>query len=547
MAKKLIRGQLVDLWERSIYPVELCIDGGVVASIERVEHVEGCYILPGFVDAHIHIESSMLVPTEFAKLAVCHGTVGTVSDPHEIANVLGVFGVEFMIENAEQSPLKFCFGVPSCVPASVFETAGARIGPEEVEYLFAKWNLHYLAEVMNYPGVLDGEVELMQKIAIAKDYEKPIDGHAPGLAGDDALRYIAAGIGTDHECFSYEEAKWKADHGMKILIREGSAAKNFDALIGLMDYCPELLMFCSDDKHPDELMVGHINQLVARAVDMGFDLFDVLRCACVHPVEHYGLDIGLLRVGDSADFIISPDLRRFENLEVYIDGVCVAKDGRALFATQRSKAYNNFEANKLSIEDLRLRPSGTKMQLIKVLDGALITDRMVVDICSDTDNVQSDTDRDILKLVVLNRYESGVRPSIAFISGFGLKQGAIASTVAHDSHNVIAVGADDESLLLAINSVVEARGGIVATDGQQVLGLDLPVAGLMSLDSGVEVGSQYERLDRYVKSVLGSNLSAPFMSLSFMALLVIPSLKLSDRGLFDGRVFEFVDLFLSKK
>ncbi len=543
MKAKVFRGNLVDLHQKKIYPAEIKVVNGRIQSITSCSDAPPLYILPGFVDAHIHIESSMLVPTEFAKMAVCHGTVATISDPHEIANVLGLVGVEFMIRNAELSPLKFYFGVPSCVPATSYETAGAELTAEDISYLFEKYNLAYLSEMMNYPGVLQSDPEVIKKLAIAKKYGKPVDGHAPGVTGDEAIRYIQAGISTDHECFRYEEAKWKADHGMKILIREGSAAKNFEALIDLMAYCPDKIMFCSDDKHPDDLMEGHINLLVRRAIEKGYDLFDVLRAASLHPVQHYGMNLGLLRVGDPADFIISRDLTQFEQPEVYIDGECVAKEGVALFETTKAEPINHFEIEQLHPDAIRLKAKTDTIQVIKVLDGELITEQCLAKAKIHQGFVVSDPDRDILQLVVVNRYKKAV-PAVAFIQGFGLKRGAIASTVAHDSHNIIAVGVDEASILKAINEIIKTKGGINATDGRSIKSLPLPMAGLMSLASGEETGRLYALIDQYAKKTLGSTLKAPFMSLSFMALLVIPSLKLSDLGLFDGSRFQFTDLFM---
>ena len=509
------------------------------------------YLIPGFVDAHVHVESSMLTPIQFARLAVVHGTVATVSDPHEIGNVLGKAGVEYMIENGRQIPFKFCFGAPPCVPATTFETAGATITPNDIEELFITYpEIGYLAEVMNFPGVLNHDPDMMAKIALAKQYNKPIDGHAPGLRGDDARRYIEAGCQTDHECFTAEEALDKLKYGMKILIREGSAAKNFEALIDLLPEYYENMMFCSDDKHPDNLVEGHINLLVKRALaKYPGSLFETLQMACVNPVLHYNLPVGLLRQGDSADFIVIDNLQDFNVLQTYLNGEIVAERGTSKIENLPSIIVNNFNSETKKIEDFEYKDLETselgeiKIKVIEVLDGQLITLKSEYKPKILSGFVVSDTDRDILKIVVINRYQNAP-PAIAFIKNFGLKHGAIASSVAHDSHNIIAVGVDDESLCEVVNMIIEARGGISAINGKgQKDILKLPIAGIMSDRDGYEVAKEYSAIDQFAKQ-LGCTLASPFMSLSFMALLVIPNLKLSDLGLFDGEKFCFTSLFV---
>jgi adenine deaminase len=545
-----IQGNLIDVHSRSIYHASVQYDGGIITGIEEIPGTSSKYILPGFVDAHVHIESSMLIPSEFARMAVTHGTVATVSDPHEIANVLGIAGVRFMLTNAAQVPFKFFFGVPSCVPATVFETAGAVIDWQGVKELFETDRLLYLAEMMNYPSVIVNDPTVMKKLEIAKAFGKPIDGHAPGLRGEDALKYFSAGISTDHECFTYEEGLEKAKMGVKILIREGSAARNFEALIPLMEEFPHLIMFCSDDKHPDELAVGHINTLAARALAKGCDLFDVLRSVSVNPVEHYKLPVGLLRRGDPADFILVDDLLSFSVLQTWIGGKLVAEAGKTLIERVHCEPVNNFCAELRSPddficnvpEDLYAKPS-LSIRTIQALDGQLVTNSFFSRPNMIVGAVLSDIANDVLKFTVVNRY-AGAKPSQAFISGFNLKKGALASSVGHDSHNILAVGVDDASICEAINLIVKNSGGISAVDGAGVKHvLPLPVAGIMSIDDGYQVAKDYTLIDEFVKKKLGSTLRAPFMTLSFMALLVIPELKLSDLGLFDGKCFEFVELF----
>jgi adenine deaminase len=520
------------------------IADGRIAAIEPTQDTVTSYLLPGFIDAHVHIESSMLVPTEFARAAVIHGTVATVSDPHEIGNVLGVAGVHYMLDNAAQSPLKFYFGAPSCVPATTFETAGAAISVREVEELLDDDRIRYLSEMMNFPGVLGDDADCLAKIAAAHRRGKRVDGHAPGLRGEQAARYIAAGITTDHECFTKQEALDKIAAGCKIAIREGSAARNFDALYELLGEHPSMTMLCSDDKHPDELAAGHINVLVRRAVQRGVNVFDVLRAACINPIEHYGLDIGQLRVGDPADFIEVDSLVEFNVRRTWINGEVVARKGETLIPRTRPPVTNRFVATHVQPDELAVAaPASRRLQAIEALDGQLITNRLAIDPLVEEGQAVSDPTRDILKIVVVNRYRPAP-PAVGFIKNFGLKRGAMASSVAHDSHNVIAVGVSDDDLSAAINAVMDAGGGLAAVSheaGDRWV-LPLPVAGLMATGTCAEVGAAYGELDQAVKR-WGSPLRAPFMTLSFMALLVIPNLKLSDLGLFDGAEFRFTPLF----
>jgi adenine deaminase len=536
-----VEGQIIDIESKRIYPGRLTIEAGVIKNIEETVDAPHRYILPGFVDAHVHIESSMLVPSEFAKLAVTHGTVATVSDPHEIGNVLGVAGVEFMIENAKTVPLKFNFGAPSCVPATPFETAGAIITAEDIEYLLSKPEIKYLAEMMNWPGVLHRDALVMDKIRVAQKHGKPVDGHAPGLKGEHAANYVAAGISTDHECFTIEEALDKLKHGMKILIREGSAAQNFEALIPLMKDHASQLMFCSDDKHPDNLIEGHINQLVVRALQKGHDLFDVLRAACINPVRHYGLNVGLLQKGDPADFIVIGSTETFNILETWIEGQKVAEHGKALFGTKPCTPINLFNCQPKKPSDFYLKMGGSQVRVIDALDGQLITKESWFESSLLGTDTQTSVEHDVLKFAVINRY-SDQPPAIAYIRNFGLKQGAIASTVGHDSHNILAIGVSNEAICEAVNLLIDNKGGVAAIGKGKQKVLPLPVAGLMAVEDGYTVGGKYQEIDLMAKD-LGSILSAPFMTLSFMALLVIPMLKLSDQGLFDGERFTFVPLF----
>ncbi|MGB0929738.1 MAG: adenine deaminase, partial [Chitinophagales bacterium] len=526
------------------YPAKLTIEKGIITCIEETDGEYDQFLLPGFVDAHVHIESSMLTPTEFARLAVTHGTVATVSDPHEIGNVLGVAGVEYMLENASKTPFKFYFGAPSCVPATTFETAGAVIDVADVDYLLQKPAIKYLSEMMNFPGVLFEDEEVMAKIALAKKYGKPVDGHAPGLRGEDAKKYIAAGITTDHECFTYEEALEKLHYGMKIIIREGSAAKNFEALIPLLEEHYENMMFCSDDKHPNDLLIGHIDELVKRALKKGIDVMKILQVACVNPVLHYDLEVGLLRENDPADFIVVNNLTDFKILQTYIEGELLAENKRTLLDYVPANSPNNFHAKTKHFSDFFVKdiPSRSEIRVIEALEGQLITNVLHAKTKSEKEALVSNVEEDVLKLVLVNRYED-VPPSIAFIKNFGFKKGAIASSVAHDSHNIIAVGVSDEDICKAVNLLIDTKGGLSLAQGKTQEVLPLPIAGIMTSENAYQVAQQYTRLDKMAKE-MGTSLYAPYMTLSFMALLVIPHLKLSDKGLFDGDNFTFTNLFV---
>jgi adenine deaminase len=539
-----IDGNLVDCLKRTISPVRMTIQAGKIKSIDPTEssNIDFSlpFIVPGFIDAHVHIESSMLVPSEFARMAVVHGTVATVSDPHEIANVCGMEGVQFMIEDGKKVPFKFYFGAPSCVPATVFETAGDTLDAEQVKTLLELKEVKYLSEMMNFPGAIHGEEEVLKKIAAAQALGKPVDGHAPGLSGEGLVQYINRGISTDHECFTIEEAQEKLSLGMKIIIREGSAAKNFEALIPLIDEYPDQIMFCSDDKHPDSLVAGHINSLCARAIEKGYDVFHILRAACVNPVQHYKLDVGLLNVGDDADFVLVDNLKDFKAISTYINGVEVAESGTTKIArlTEQGKSVNRFGINNISIDEIKLPANGVyQLPVIGCIDGQLITEKLNLQPAQHGGNYVSDTKNDVLKIVVVNRYTKAPT-AIAFIHRFGLKEGAIASSVAHDSHNIVAVGVDDQSIVDAINLIVDCKGGISCVGQGMKNVLALPIAGLMTDADGYSVADAYTLIDQQAKS-LGSTLGSPFMSLSFMALLVIPNLKLSDKGLFDGEKFSF--------
>ena len=540
--KYLIFGKLVDPVNKKILNACIFVENGEIAKIEHAREKCEKYILPGFIDSHVHIESSMLTPGEFARLAVRHGTVATVSDPHEIANVCGERGLKFMIEDGKKVPLKFHFGVPSCVPATGFETSGETLNAEIVGELLRSDDYFFLSEMMNYPGVIYNDAEVWGKIKSAIKLNKPIDGHAPGVTGEDLKKYAGANITTDHESATIDEAIEKIENGIKAQIREGSAAKNFNALYPLITKYTEKVMLCTDDCHPDDLVKGHINLLIKRGLEKGIDLFDLLTVACVNPVRHYNLNVGLVQAGDPADFIIVDDLENLNVLETHINGKKVYSNGKALFEYKAGKPVNNFKREKISENDLLVKDNGKNIRVIKCFDGQLFTSSIVVKPNTRNSQVISDIKNDYLKLVVVNRYINS-EPAIGFINGFGFKDGAVAQSIAHDSHNIIAIGTNDEDLLRAINTVISLKGGIAISEKKNIHQLALEIAGLMSSENGEKIAAKYAKLNNLAKS-LGSSFKSPLMTLSFMALMVIPELKLGDKGLFDVNAFSPVSLFV---
>ncbi|MCH7764876.1 MAG: adenine deaminase [Candidatus Marinimicrobia bacterium] len=536
-----ISGNIVDVIHRRIFPGEIHIQNGSIRKIVENDSIQKQFILPGFIDGHIHIESSMLIPSEFARLASVHGTVATVSDPHEIANILGIKGVQFMIENAASVPFKFYFGAPACVPATPFETAGAQITLSDLEILFQNKEILYLSEMMNVPGVLNNAPGEVEKINLARKFRKKVDGHSPGLRCKDAEKYVKSGITTDHECITLEEAREKISYGMTIQIREGSAARNLDDLMPLIDEFPKRIMLCSDDRHPDDLVESHVRDMVLRAKNAGYDLFNILQAACVTPVKHYGLNVGLLQNDDPADFIVVDNLDEMNILSTFVNGVKIADINGPLLSTQTVEKVNVFNVSQKSVDEFSVVAKTGKIRVINVIDGQLITKSSLEIPKVENGFAVQDIESDLLKITVVNRYVD-TEPAVAFICNFGLKSGAIASSVAHDSHNIVAVGATDVDLCNAVNLVIKHQGGVCVVNGDVENVIPLPVAGIMTDGDGYEVGKRYAELDRLAKE-MGSTLNAPFMTLSFMALLVIPDLKLSDQGLFDGKSFEFTPLF----
>ena len=536
-----ISGNIVDVKNREIFAGTVYIENGKIQKIKKEDKTYAQYILPGFINSHVHIESSMLAPASFAHIAVKHGTVATVSDPHEIANVLGIAGINYMIDSAAKTPLKIFFGAPSCVPATTFETAGANINSDDIAQLMQRDDIWYLSEMMNFPAVIFNDKEVHKKLQNAQKYQKPIDGHAPFLRGKDLEKYADAGITTDHECVSIEEAEEKIALGIKVQIREGSAAKNFEALHPLLAKHSDMIMLCTDDSHPNDLQKGFINELVKKAIAYNYDLFNVLRTVSYNVIEHYNLPVGLLREGDSADFIVTKDLKSFDILSTYINGKCVFDGTQTLFTIPKAKPINNFKREKIKADALRLSLKKEKqIKIIKAIDGDLTTDTFFYQIEKDTENFEADIKKDILKIVVLSRYDNNP-VQIAYINGFGMQTGAFASSIAHDSHNIIAVGTNDADLLKAINLLIENKGGIAYANAIDKEILPLEIAGLMTTNTVEYVAERYESISNKIQKA-GSKLKAPLMTAAFMSLLVIPKLKLGDKGLFDVEKFAFTNL-----
>jgi adenine deaminase len=539
-----ISGNLVDIHKRELYPADVTVVGGKIERIERIGSAPDVYILPGLIDAHIHIESSMVTPGAFAMEAVKHGTVGVVSDPHEIANVLGEMGVLYMISDSEKVPLRFWFGAPSCVPATSFETSGATIDFNGVKRLLEMPQIKYLSEMMNFPGVIYNDREVFDKLKTAIYLGKPIDGHAPGLTGESLKKYVSAGISTDHECSTIEEALEKISLGMKVLIREGSAARNLEALKELYNTSPENVMLCCDDLHPDMLMNRHIDKLIGNLIAEGYDIFDVIRSATINPVEHYSLESGLLRPGDTADFILVGDLKKMNVLETWIGGERVFGKDSVEFSYIPGEGANCFNCTAITLNQIKVRKEGNSIRVIEASEGELLTKQLIHTSGKDI-YVESDPAEDILKIVVKDRYNDRA-PTVGFIKGFGLKKGAFASSIAHDSHNIICVGTNDADIFGAINEVVRLKGGLSVCSGAKLKSLQLNIGGIMTTHSCAEVAQEYQKLNELVES-LGCPMLSPFMTLSFMALLVIPELKIGDRGLFDVKKFQIVPLFVDNQ
>ncbi len=533
----LIKGNLLNVFTEEIYPAEIFFENGVIKCVKPVKEDLDDFILPGFIDAHIHIESSMLTPSRFAETVVPHGTTSVISDPHEIANVVGLDGIKYMMKDAESVPLNVFFTAPSCVPATSFETSGAVIGVEELDELLRQDNIVALGEMMNFPGVLAEDPLVMEKIRLARKYNKPVDGHAPLLSGPDLCKYIGAGISTDHECTSTEEAMEKIRLGMKIMIREGSSARN---MVDLVSVGGDFIV--SDDKDIEELLIGHVDVMLRKAVEFGLDPIDAVKMVTINPCIHYNLNRGCISPGKPADIVIVDNLKDFNVKKVFIEGNLVASDHEALFSFKPLLIENTFNLSPKMSEDFEVLSSKDKetVRVIEVMEGQLLTHKIEAVLKVDNGKINPDVENDVLKISVVERYGHG-RISNAFVHGFGIEKGAIASSVAHDSHNIIVVGTNSKDMAYAVNKLSENNGGLVAISDEQYKSLMLPVAGLMSTRGAEEVSRECRDLNEMLVN-MGCKLNTPFMALSFMALLVIPKLKISDKGLFDVENFKFVNV-----
>ena len=542
---------------REIFDGTLTVEDGKIAEIKRGGLPERerpyPYLMPGFIDSHVHIESSMMVPHEFARIAVSHGTIGVIADPHEIANVLGVEGVDYMIRSGRMAQFNFCFGAPSCVPAlgGDVETNGATIDAEDIEKLMARQDIGFLAEMMNYPSVLAGDGEIMRKIEAARRHGKPVDGHAPGLTGHQRDQYAAAGITTDHECSTLEEGRSCVKAGMKVIIREGGAARDYEQLNPLIAESPDMVMLCTDDCHPEDFVREHINAIVMRALADGYDLWDILQAACVNPQRHYHLDWGLLQQGDPATFIIVDTVGpHFKVQSTVIRGMEVYSynsSSLAMYLQLTASDYkgdhqdypNNFVAAPITEDDIfyNIKP-GAAEHIINATDGSLVTGhevwRMGASMFSDTHPWL-----EVEKIVVYNRYQRGAKPMVGLIHGFGITNGAIAGSVAHDCHNIVAVGSNDGYIVRAINRVIEMGGGLVVVSADEENDIPLPIAGLMAPLTGHELAFRSMIMRQKVHDI-GCMMKDPFITMAFMALPVIPNLKLTDRHLMDTKNMEII-------
>ena len=550
-------GHIVDVVHREIFEGELVVRDGRIAQVKRCElpknGMQWPYLMPGFIDSHVHIESSMMAPCEFARVAASHGTIGVVTDPHEIGNVLGIEGIDYMIKSGQLSPFNYCFAAPSCVPAcgGGIETSGAVIDAAGVEELMARDDIGVLGEVMNFPGVLANNPEVMRKIRDAHAHDKPVDGHAPGLVGDERQRYAQTGISTDHECTTLEEGRACISAGMMVIIREGSASRDYEKLSPLIAESPDMVMFCTDDCHPDDLIHGHINQLVKRAISEGYDIWNILTAACINTQRHYRLKWGLLQEGDAANFIAVDGLHpHFRVLQTFINGIEVYNSNTMPGFSQPSirqddvndnEYPNKFVASPLTVEDIHseLKVS-EKVHILKVFDGSLYTVHEAVEITGNPIEDAKYPWAEVQKMVVLNRYEPNVRPVVGMVRGFNLTDGALAGSVAHDCHNIVAIGSSDEYLVKAINRIIEMKGGLVAVSGDEMIDLALPIAGLMSPLNGYEVAYRALQL-REMAHRAGCKMKAPFITMSFLCLPVIPELKVTDKCLWDSKNMKVIE------
>ena len=552
---KTYQGHIVDVVHREIFDGELVVDNGCIVQVNRCELLENGkqwpYLMPGFIDSHVHIESSMMMPVEFARVAAEHGTIGVIADPHEIANVLGVEGVDVMIHSASQAQFNFLFGAPSCVPAlgGDVETSGATIDSQKIAALMQRDDIGFLGEMMNFTGVLHGDSEVMAKIAAARAAGKPIDGHAPGLTPEERQRYAQAGVSTDHECTTLDEGRDCIRAGMKVIIREGSSAKDYALLHPLIDEYPDQVMLCTDDCHADDLVRGHIISIVKRALIDGHDFWNVLQAACYNPQRHYGVNWGLLQEGDPATFITVNNTGPFlgvqntiiRGVEVYSYNLSFGSiSARRQTIADLSSYPNRFCATPITVDDIKLDiHRGETKHIIRATDKSLYTGHEVIEVTGDPMKDSHYPWHEVQKVVVYNRYAQSSHPVVGLVRGFGIRHGAIASSVAHDSHNIVAIGSSDEFIVHAVNRVIEMQGGQVVITDKEMIEMALPIAGLMSPLDGHEVAYRC-RLLCDMAAQTGCTMKAPFITMAFLCLPVIPELKITDKHLWDSKNMKVV-------
>lgn len=541
----LIKGNILNVFTDEIYPGEIKIEHGIIESIKEVNADFNDIIVPGFIDAHIHIESSMLTPSRFAEIALRHGTTSVIADPHEIANVMGMDGIDYMIDDAKKTPLKYYFTAPSCVPATKFEKSGATISPNIIDNLLSRPEFVALGEVMDYNAVISNEKSILEKIKIAKKYHKPIDGHAPLLSGKNLQKYVKHGVITDHESTTKKEVAEKKRMGMKIMIREGSESKMLEKLI--YSNCDFIV---SADLKPEDLINGHLDKCLRKAVDYGMDPYEAIKLVTINPAEHYNLNAGSISPGKSADLVFIDNLRDFTVKRVVINGNTIFKKQKLLFRANPRPIDTTLHVSLTKPEDFDLKAQNpahksATVNLINVSDNTIITKQSSAKLSIQKKTIIPSVFEDILKISVVDRY-GGNTISNGFVKGFGIKNGAIASSVSHDSHNIIVVGTNSEYMSRATNHLIENKGGLAAISNQAKLDVTLPIAGLMSDKPAKVVANNSAKLNELVSN-MGCELSSPFTSLSFMALPVVPEVKMTTNGLFNVNTHQFIDIIKEEK
>ena len=551
----LTNAGIVNVFSGEIIPGSIAVAKGYIIGFgsypaKRVVNMKGRFVAPGFIDAHVHIESSMSCPTEFARSVLPHGTTTVAADPHEIANVLGAEGIGYMIDSSKDQPVNIYFTLPSCVPATDMETSGAKLGADDLLPFMDNCRIIALGEVMNFPGVICRDNEVLRKIEGMKKQIKPVDGHAPGLTGRDLYAYISAGIFSDHECTTEKEAKEKLNAGMHIMIREGTGAKNLEDLLPIINrQTARRVMWCTDDRHPHDIIKeGHIDYIVRSAIRMGLDPVIAIQMATINPAEYFGLNhVGAIAPGRQADLVVFSDIKNPVIEEVYFRGNLAAKEGKMLPEIKRPAPLNIRSSMNIDIAkiDFSIPALSRQARVIEVISDQIVTGQSLIKVAVSGNSAVSDIKRDILKIAVVERHKGTHNTGMGFARGFGLKQGALASSVAHDSHNIIIVGTNDEDMKTALEAVVKMGGGLAAAGNGKILAaLPLPIAGLMSLQPLKTIKEKLDNLIN-ISREFGSSLSDPFMTLSFLALPVIPELKITDKGLVDVSKFRIVPLFLN--